>query len=155
MWAYTFTFLDVDDSVQYAAAIPPRLPCGTDACPILFSTHGAGVDASSPSWTNTYRAQARAWSIFPTNRGAYGFDWQGAGRQNALATLSEFAKHLPGVPPDSLADFGADPDRILFSGHSMGGHGCMILSTHYAGDMPLPCREHHPIGPSLYPVVDQ
>jgi hypothetical protein len=130
--AYTFTFLDVDGSVQYGAAIPPRLECGTGGCPILFSTHGATVDAASPSWTNTYRAQARAWSIFPTNRGAFGFDWQGAGRQNGLATLSEFTKHLPGVPNSEIAQYRADPQRVLFSGHSMGGHGCMIFSTHYA-----------------------
>jgi pimeloyl-ACP methyl ester carboxylesterase len=136
--AYTFTLLDVDGSVQYGSAIPPRLPCAVPeaeqtACPILFSTHGSGVDASSPSWTNTYHAQARAWSIFPTNRGAHGFAWEGPGRLNALATLAQFVQETPGVPPDEATKiaYRADPDRVLFSGHSMGGHGCMVLATNY------------------------
>jgi hypothetical protein len=44
---YRFTFADaVDGSAQYAAVIPPVKECPPTGCPVLFSTHGAGVGAS-------------------------------------------------------------------------------------------------------------
>ena len=67
---------------QMASVIPPLTPCSSrpNGCPVLFSTHGAGVDAGSPTWTGAYQPQTQAWVLLPSNRGAYGFDWQGPGR---------------------------------------------------------------------------
>lgn len=75
---YRFTFLGYDGTIQYAAVIPPAKPCSGRVlgCPLLFSTHGASVDAASPTWTGAYQAQDNAWILLPTNRGAFGFDWQ-------------------------------------------------------------------------------
>lgn len=129
---YTYTFIDADGSIQYGAVIPPSKSCPPQGCAISFSTHGAGVDAASPTWTKAYDQEEKAWIILATNRGKYGFDWQGVGRRNGLHTLHSFVKDLPGVPQDRQKSFQADSSRILFSGHSMGGHGCLVFSTSFA-----------------------
>ena len=91
--------------------------------------------------------------LFPTNRRPYGWDWQGPGLQNAIQTLEYFASALPGVPEEQLKSYAANPNLVLFhpyfqcikrltieqviyAGHSMGGHGCWTISTHYPG-MPI------------------
>ena len=81
--------------------------------------------------------------------------WQGAGRLNALATLTAFSTvdlgadttgtgmvdavaalappmAPPGVPPTyaSTGEWGADGTRVLFAGHSMGGHGIYHSHSH-------------------------
>lgn len=83
--AYRFTFLDFDGSVQKAAARPPPEPCTAygnttvDGCPVLFTTHGAGVEADGDAWVGAYRPQRHAWILFPSNRRSYGYDWEGPG----------------------------------------------------------------------------
>jgi hypothetical protein len=131
---FTFTFLGFDGSVQYSAVIPPLTTCDSlsAGCPILFSTHGATVDASSPTWTGAYQPQTQAWVLLPTNRGAFGFDWQGPGRVDGLVALASFVANLPGVPPALRSVYAANPRSIFFAGHSMGGHGCLVFSTAYA-----------------------
>jgi len=141
---YRFTFLDGSGAVQYAEAIPPAAPCASAPitagaratrevarCPLLFSTHGAGVDGSSVSWVNAYHAQSVAWILLPSGTRAFGYDWQGPARMNGLAAAAAFAADLPGVPDSARAAYAVDTDRVLFSGHSMGGHGCLVFSTHY------------------------
>ncbi|EFA78494.1 transmembrane protein [Heterostelium album PN500] len=128
---YLFTFLDCDNSVQYAAATPPLYECATGKCPVLLTLHGAGVEAASTAWTGAYQRQNYSWTLFPTNRRNYGFDWQNMGLVNAFEALNALATNLPGVPSSLQSKFGADPYRILYAGHSMGGHGCWTISTHY------------------------
>jgi dienelactone hydrolase len=133
--AYKFTFLDFDGSLQYCTVLPPAAPCGPTPCSILFSTHGAGVPADEmqdPAWAGAYQAQSGAFILLPTNRRPFGFDWQWAGLRNALAALQNFADALPGVPAAQRAQYMVNPQRLLFGGHSMGGHGCWLLSTHFA-----------------------
>jgi hypothetical protein len=132
--AYRFTFLDGDQSVQYAVARPPVYGCSrfdNKACPILFSLHGAGVDADGGPWLASYQQQNYSWTLLPTNRGIYGFDWQGAGRVNALKARDYLAQALPGVPADLQSTYRVDSTKIIYAGHSMGGHGCWVQSTHY------------------------
>ncbi|GAM18816.1 hypothetical protein SAMD00019534_019910 [Acytostelium subglobosum LB1] len=130
--AYIFTFLDFDNSVQYAAATPPLYECGADIkCPILLTLHGAGVEASSTAWTGAYQRQNYSWTLFPTNRRNYGWDWQGPGLRNAFSALDVLSNQLPGVPHNLTDQYGADQYRLLYAGHSMGGHGCWHVSTHY------------------------
>lgn len=83
--------------------------------------HGAGVDAASPSWTDAYDQQEKAWIVFATNRGKRGYNWQGVGRRNGLHALHSFVWKLPGVPRVVRDQYKADSTRVLFSGHSMGG----------------------------------
>eukprot|EP01025_Chloroclados_australasicus_P065854 TRINITY_DN8987_c0_g1_i1.p1 TRINITY_DN8987_c0_g1~~TRINITY_DN8987_c0_g1_i1.p1 ORF type:complete len:960 (-),score=116.29 TRINITY_DN8987_c0_g1_i1:326-2842(-) len=186
--SYTFTFLDVDQSVQYAGVTPPINPCSpppttlqdrlnvgfqekedsieenqefvnrmnkryvqqdtkdhvnisqqrklqelkdeNKKCAIMFATHGAGVDGSNPIWFGSYIEQEAAWILYPTNRGMFGYDWQELGHLNGLRALEVFSTQLPGVPKELQAYYGADAYKILFTGHSMGGHGCLVYSTH-------------------------
>lgn len=135
--AFVFTFPDADETVQYAAARSPSEPCPPNGCAVMFSTHGAGVDADprrNSAWAGAYRRQEQAWLLWPTNRDDFGYDWQMIGYQNGMKALEYLVDNLPGVP--SQAGNRADPNRLLYSGHSMGGHGCLEYLTHH-GDRAL------------------
>ena len=141
---YKFTFRDFDGSVQFASLIPPSGPCGHQPCSVLLATHGASVDAGSPFWTKAYRRQRAAWVLLPTNKRGFGYDWQGAGLRNAQHSMqAAFAigRRVPGVPPSlDAGEWLSDPGRVLYSGHSMGGHGCLIMSTHFPeGELASAC----------------
>jgi predicted peptidase len=69
--------------------------------------------------------------LFPTNRRNYGWDWQNPGRLNAWASFEYLDTELPGVPTELVSQYGVDSNRIIYAGHSMGGHGCWLMSTHY------------------------
>ncbi|KYQ88207.1 hypothetical protein DLAC_10893 [Tieghemostelium lacteum] len=127
---YVFTFLDFDESVQYAATTPPINPCPEDGCPVLLTFHGADVEAKSHAWTSAYSRQNNSWILFPTNRRNYGFDWQGPGIKNGFTALTILSKLLPGVPPTLRKISGANEWVVQYAGHSMGGHGCDVASTH-------------------------
>ncbi|KAF2073976.1 hypothetical protein CYY_004721 [Polysphondylium violaceum] len=129
--AYTFTFVDFDFSIQYADATPPLYPCNNNPCPVLLTLHGASVDAKSNAWTQAYQRQNYSWTLFPTNRSPYGADWQFSGLKDAFSALSNLASELPGVPSSLRLQYQADPYRVIYAGHSMGGHGTFEISTHY------------------------
>ena len=44
-----------------AMAVPPLVTCSSEGCPVLLALHGAGVEASSPSWTDSYQRQNHSW----------------------------------------------------------------------------------------------
>ena len=65
--------------------------CG---CPMLFAAHGAGVESNplrNLAWAGSFRQQPAAWTLLPTNRDAFGYDWQMIGYQNGLAALKALA----------------------------------------------------------------
>eukprot|EP00027_Filamoeba_sp_ATCC50430_P017008 CAMPEP_0168576048 /NCGR_PEP_ID=MMETSP0413-20121227/20026_1 /TAXON_ID=136452 /ORGANISM="Filamoeba nolandi, Strain NC-AS-23-1" /LENGTH=644 /DNA_ID=CAMNT_0008609671 /DNA_START=1 /DNA_END=1933 /DNA_ORIENTATION=- len=142
--SYTFTFPDVDTSIQFAEATPPIHTCANTGCPILLSLHGAGVG----KWAAAYQRQNYSWTLLPTteesmggigrvqdcgstNRREYGWDWQGPGLWDALRALEYFSQNLPGVEDSLKSSYGADATKLLYAGHSMGGHGCWTMSTHF------------------------
>lgn len=127
---YAFSFLDVDDSVQYAATRPPVNYCAPSGCPVLFTFHGAGVYARKDAWVYAYKQQESSWLLFPTNRRQFGFDWEGPGHTNAWKSLAALSTSLPGVPSSLASKFALNPYLIQYAGHSMGGHGCWYISTH-------------------------
>ncbi len=55
-------------SAQLASTIPPLSPCNATSppspCGIIYTTHGAGVDAGSPTWTGAYRSQVGLHAAF-------------------------------------------------------------------------------------------
>ncbi|CDF35242.1 unnamed protein product [Chondrus crispus] len=134
--SYHFTYIDVDGSVQAAAVLPPRqncvgAPAGDDKCSVLLSTHGAGVDAVGRAWTESYQVQNQSWVLLPTGRRKFGMNWEGPQLNSAITALRKFAEDLPGVPTDEKDLWKVRGDRWLQAGHSMGGHGALLLSTHY------------------------
>jgi hypothetical protein len=128
--AYHFTFLDHDGSVHFCAVLGPKSSCPPRGCPIVFATHGADVVADKSAWTGAYRQQENAYILLPTNRHKYGYDWEGAGFINGKEAMAYFQANLPGVPLDKRSEWRVDTTRRLYAGHSMGGHGCLVYSTH-------------------------
>eukprot|EP01105_Mastigella_eilhardi_P000196 TRINITY_DN1023_c0_g1_i1.p1 TRINITY_DN1023_c0_g1~~TRINITY_DN1023_c0_g1_i1.p1 ORF type:complete len:584 (-),score=99.03 TRINITY_DN1023_c0_g1_i1:64-1815(-) len=57
-------------------------------------------------------------------------DWQGPGYVNALSSISSFVENMPGVPQHLRVSLKPNKEFVLFAGHSMGGHGCWVLSGH-------------------------
>ncbi|MCH7494151.1 DUF2817 domain-containing protein, partial [bacterium] len=130
--SYRYTFLDFDDSVHYAAVIPPSAPCPDGGCPVILTTHGAGVRAEGQA--DAYHAMEGAWILAPTGRRRFGYDWEGPGRKNAMRALFVLpgAAMQPDTAERSLLRFLRVNSRlVVFTGHSMGGHGAWSLSTRY------------------------
>eukprot|EP00026_Physarum_polycephalum_P002438 Phypoly_transcript_02444.p1 GENE.Phypoly_transcript_02444~~Phypoly_transcript_02444.p1 ORF type:complete len:863 (+),score=95.22 Phypoly_transcript_02444:156-2744(+) len=125
---YMFTFLDFDGAVHYAALKPPNKTCPANGCSILLTVHGCGVQAQSGAWTGAYQYQNTSWILFPTGRREVGFDWEGPGTLNVFSALQYFVKFMPGVAQAEIANYKPDPTRIIFAGHSMGGHGTFNLA---------------------------
>ncbi|RMF77269.1 MAG: alpha/beta hydrolase, partial [Planctomycetota bacterium] len=115
---YKRTFISaIDGSVQYYAARAPQPPRPTDRAPALFlSLHGAAVEATNQA--ASYAPKAWGALVAPTNRRAFGFDWEDWGRLDALEVL-EHARR----------EFAIDPSRVYLTGHSMGGHGAWSLGA--------------------------
>jgi hypothetical protein len=117
--------------------------------PIVLSLHGTGVAARSqadsfkfmpspgaPGFTGKgkYRfGVENAWLCAPTRHGAHNWD-TATGQQTAISAaeaLSLLSRHHA-FPVDhgqhAPLPF-ADAGRIVYGGHSMGGHGGWVLST--------------------------
>jgi len=111
----------IDTSVQYfgvtpAGSSPPR---GKKQA-LYLSLHGAGVEGRRQAFS--YEPKPQGVLIAPTNRRAFGFDWEDWGRLDALEVLSIAEKM-----------FDTDRRRTYLTGHSMGGHGTWQLGSHFPG----------------------
>lgn len=110
----------IDNSVQYyalRAAVPPDGK--QDQLGLILSLHGASVEATNQSDAYTNKSWANI--VCPTNRRAYGFDWEDWGRLDGMEVLDL-----------AIAALKPDPHRIYLTGHSMGGHGTWQLGAHFA-----------------------
>jgi hypothetical protein len=132
--SFIFTFEDYDGSVQLASLLLPAEPWSSNATyPVVLATHGAGVDTQSPDWDVWVDALPRlqdAFVLLPSGRRPWGYDWQGPSALSAFAALEYAARELPGLPPS--APVRMDSSRVLFLGHSMGGHGAWLLAAQHA-----------------------
>lgn len=134
----TLSFMDHDGSVAAASVVLPLplpgQPRGTPArpSPVLLTLHGTGVTGGgqadayktkSPGAAEYEFGVAGMWVLAPDRFGAH--NWQGWGLHSAFAALQALAALTaasPELPP-------ADPSRVLFAGHSMGGAGAWFAST--------------------------
>ena len=124
---YKNTFVSsIDGSVQYYAVAPSLNPSKENA--LVLTVHGASVEATNQA--NAYKSKDWCTIVAATNRRPYGFDWEDWGRLDAMEVWS-IAK----------ARFPHDPDRVILTGHSMGGHGTWQLGLTYP-------NEFAAIGPS-------
>ncbi len=113
------TFLSaIDGSCQYYAVTYPEDFDPSRRYPVIFTLHGAGVEAWGQA--NAYKQKNWAFVVAPTNRRPYGFDWQDWGRLDAIEVLDTVLSRLP-----------IDPDRVLLCGGSMGGHGCWHVGLNH------------------------
>jgi poly(3-hydroxybutyrate) depolymerase len=105
------TFISaIDSSCQYYSVLYPKDYDPAKRYALILSLHGAGVEASGQ--VDAYKAKDWAFVVAPTNRRPFGFDWQDWGRLDAMEVLDRTLSTLP-----------VDRDRVLLTGHSMGGHG--------------------------------
>ncbi|CEM39686.1 unnamed protein product [Vitrella brassicaformis CCMP3155] len=111
---YIFTYRDVDGAVEYAAVRPPKRRCRKGL------QHQAALSDTLLSPTG------------PLLKGQFGFDWEGAGLANAVTAIHAFQHLMPGVPDPLREEYVPDTSRLVITGHSMGGHGCLVFSTHFA-----------------------
>ena len=108
---YKVTFLSkIDSSCQYYAVLPPKDYDPKKKYALIFTLHGAGVEASG--LVDCFAPKDWAFVVAPTNRQTFGFDWQDWGRLDALEVLDLVKKSYP-----------LDTNRVYLTGHSMGGHG--------------------------------
>jgi pimeloyl-ACP methyl ester carboxylesterase len=117
--SYKATFIsNLDNSCQYYAVLPPKDFDPEKKYALIFTLHGAGVEASGQ--VDAYKQKDWAFVVAPTNRRRFGFDWQDWGRLDALEVLDLVKKSFP-----------IDTNRVYLTGHSMGGHGVWhIALTH-------------------------
>ncbi|MGD8395711.1 MAG: prolyl oligopeptidase family serine peptidase, partial [Candidatus Eiseniibacteriota bacterium] len=105
---------DVDGSVQHYGVTPPPSPPDT-LVGLVLTLHGANVTARQ---AHHYAPRDWAYIVAPTNRRAFGFDWEDWGRLDALEVMADARRHFP-----------LDPRRTWLTGHSMGGHGTWSLGV--------------------------
>jgi dienelactone hydrolase len=118
--SYKITFISqIDNSCQYYAVLPPKDYDFQKKYALIFTLHGAGVEASGQ--VDAYKQKDWAFVVAPTNRKAFGFDWQDWGRLDALEVLDQVKKSFP-----------IDTNRIYLTGHSMGGHGVWHIALTYS-----------------------
>ncbi|MEO0067557.1 MAG: prolyl oligopeptidase family serine peptidase [candidate division WOR-3 bacterium] len=109
--AHKRTFIsEIDSSCQYYALRYPENYDPNKKYGLILSLHGAGVEAYGLA--ECFQPKDWAFVVCPTNRRPYGFDWQDWGRLDCIEVLKEVQRQFP-----------IDPDRVVLTGHSMGGHG--------------------------------
>ncbi|XP_060576275.1 uncharacterized protein LOC132733629 [Ruditapes philippinarum] len=131
--SFLFTFIDHDGSVQHAAGIQPLQDCPGGVCPTMLSLHGTTIPPQNQADSYKHMVNGefvfgfpKAWTLAPTRHGAH--NWEGPGLLTAISALESLEEMT------SAADWivnKADSKRVVYAGHSMGGHGAWHIATHY------------------------
>ncbi|CAO3675016.1 unnamed protein product [Umbelopsis ramanniana] len=131
--AFRITFEDPDGSVQYAMVKAPKVLSFEPSTPppILVALHGAGVTASWPWWTNALSRSEKAWTVYPTGRTSWGYDWHGASMINVFQAVDELTRQVPQILSHKGAIVTGDSSKLVYIGHSNGGQGAWYLGTHF------------------------
>jgi dienelactone hydrolase len=117
---YKRTFLStIDGSVQYFGVCPSLKPSKDNA--LIMTVHGASVEGIGQA--RAYQPKDWCTIVAPTNRRPYGFDWEDWGRMDGMEVWNLAKKEFP-----------HDPQRVILTGHSMGGHGTWTLGLTYPGE---------------------
>lgn len=130
---FLFSFLDHDGSVQQGAAIAPIGDCPANLCSVLLTLHGTSVPAQNQA--DSYKRMVGhefqfglegIWLLAPTRHGAH--NWEGPGALTAMTALNRLAEI---VQPLTWLKNKISTQHVIFTGHSMGGHGAWHLGTHF------------------------
>lgn len=133
IFSYRYTFLDSDDTLQYAAVVPPRnlTSSSTELTPALVYLHGAGVDVRAKNAQEALLPQEHSWIIHPSGRSPWGLDWQTT-ICSPLSALKAFAGNMYGLADEvKKTARKIDTKRFMIAGHSNGGQGTLYFSTKY------------------------
>lgn len=129
------TFADHDGAVSAAAVIRPLNGSLCDAaagCPVLLSLHGTSIPVRDSADAYKHKPAGvaggdftfgvdRMWVVAPTRHGAH--NWEQGGRLTSLAAVEALASAPPATLPSAVP---MDRERVVFVGHSMGGHGAWL-----------------------------
>ena len=131
------TYVDHDGAVSAAAVIRPLRAerCDpTHGCPVLLTMHGTSIPVRDSADAYKHKPSGAAdsdgyifgvdrfWVIAPTRHGAH--NWETGGRLTAMHAVDALAR-LPDLPTSATID----TQRVLYCGHSMGGHGAWMASV--------------------------
>lgn len=126
--SFLMGYLDADGSPQIAGLRAPKEPCNkleAGSCPVLLSTHG--MDVTAQRQADAYRQKSKVWVLAPHGRSAFaGLNWQNQGHRSAWAALAALEDQATQF---SSGDRRADVSRVIFTGHSNGGFGALLLAT--------------------------
>ncbi|BFZ61115.1 hypothetical protein YB2330_002173 [Saitoella coloradoensis] len=130
---HQFTYLHPSNIVSYSMLRPPSLTSqrisNFSNLPILVSLHGAGVEASSPMWTQAYDSlpDLLGWLVMPSGVTSWGDDWHRwsfGDAEAAARTLKEWMERF------GWQGVGVDERQWVLTGHSNGGQGVWNAITH-------------------------
>ena len=97
---------------------------GTDLSRICFWVRYRAVGQRSDEFTFGFPS---SWVLAPEREGAH--NWEGTGYQTAMHALGVL-ETLSRTHP-VLSKSPADSSRVIFAGHSRGGHGAYMTSQHH------------------------
>ena len=140
------THIDHDGAVSAAAILRPLAPESCDptfGCPAIVTLHGTSrpVRDSADAYKHKPRGTSddepytfgvdRFWVVAPTRHGAH--NWEQGGRLTALTALDALSATAESYGIARLPSAArVDAHRVLFCGHSMGGHGAWDTAVHAA-----------------------
>eukprot|EP00730_Choanoeca_flexa_P004489 TRINITY_DN11710_c0_g1_i5.p1 TRINITY_DN11710_c0_g1~~TRINITY_DN11710_c0_g1_i5.p1 ORF type:complete len:877 (+),score=197.04 TRINITY_DN11710_c0_g1_i5:98-2728(+) len=134
--SFQVSYLDHDSAPVMAAVIAPwDDTCAQPGCGVLLSLSGVGVTPNNQADAHKYKIKQSQkdylfgfkdkWIVCPERAGAH--NWEGVGFQNAAyavkAVADVISQAFPALP--------LNQDNVVLSGHSRGGHGSLVLATHY------------------------
>ena len=155
--SFLFGFVDHDGVAGIAAAIAPRLANAKakanakanaqapefSRAPVVLSLSGVGASPASHADAHKHKTSpgapflfglSKAWILVPARAGPH--NWEGTGILSAwaaLRALESFASSHPSFRPanGTASRPGVDTNRIVYLGHSRGGHGALTLSLRH------------------------
>jgi hypothetical protein len=130
--SFIFTFIDHDNSIQRAAAIAPHNPNSNcyqnSSCPVIIALHGTGVKVSDAADAFKFSSNGKmkfgfpdSWLVAPSRHGAH--NWETTGHWTALKAMESL------VQISSMFGSIIDTSKRIYVGHSMGGHGALLLAV--------------------------
>ncbi|KAK3259661.1 hypothetical protein CYMTET_31352 [Cymbomonas tetramitiformis] len=170
--SFVFSFRDHDGSPAHAAVILPRSSppsgpaCPTGGCPVLLTLSGVGVNARSqadahkwmPKGSKDFAFGARGmWVLAPERNGAH--NYEGTGHLTALTSLTRLRETVAALngAGASTVDETASETRwslpavharaAVYSGHSRGGHGALVLAARVPDAGKFPSTSHAVVRP--------
>jgi hypothetical protein len=138
--SHTVTYRSHDGTVTSASVIRPRRKkCGDHGCAVLLSLSGVGVEPSQQADAHKYQTRNSkasksalagsewtfglddAWILCPGRQGAHNFE--GVGHLEAAEAVHALARIVLNTEKK------VDERRIIYAGHSRGGHGSLLLGV--------------------------
>ena len=128
------TFISHDGTVASAAFLRPRDPLNCrqtqGGCPVVLALSGVGVQPTNMADAFKYKTSPTdvdymfglpaAFILAPERDGAHNFE--NTGHRTAMSAL----RALKAIFPVDQMDL----SRIVYAGHSRGGHGALVFATH-------------------------